>query len=120
MEMEAGTVGTPPSTGATTMAGLAASAAAEHGERPALKHKAGEEWASITFEELGAATSEVGRGLIDLGIAHGERVSILSHTRPEWTVANLGILATGAASVSIYQTNSPEECHYVLDHSESK
>ena len=42
------------------------------------------------------------------------------HTRPEWTFANFGILGSGAASVSIYQTNSPEECHYVLDHSESR
>jgi long-chain acyl-CoA synthetase len=50
----------------------------------------------------------------------GDRVSILANTRPEWTYANLGILAAGAASVSIYQTNSPEECHYVLEHSESR
>ncbi|MEA2396827.1 MAG: long-chain acyl-CoA synthetase, partial [Thermoleophilaceae bacterium] len=41
-------------------------------------------------------------------------------TRPEWTYANYGILTTGATSVSIYQTNSPEECHYVLEHSESR
>jgi long-chain acyl-CoA synthetase len=120
MEMEAGTVGTPPSTRATTMAGLAAAAAAAQGDRPALRRKAGDDWTSISFAELGAAASEVGRGLIDLGIEHGEPVAILAHTRPEWTVANLGILATGAPSVSIYQTNSPEECHYVLEHSESK
>ena len=64
--------------------------------------------------------SEVGRGLIDLGLEHGDKVSILSHTRPEWTYANLAILAAGTVSVSIYQTNSAEECHYVLEHSESK
>ena len=118
--MEAGTVGSPAGTGTTTMAGLAASAAERYGDAPALRRKVGEEWAATSYAELGAATSEVGRGLIDLGVAHGERVAILSHTRPEWTVANLGILATGAASVSIYQTNSPEECHYVLEHSEAK
>ncbi|HEY0633110.1 MAG TPA: AMP-dependent synthetase/ligase, partial [Thermoleophilaceae bacterium] len=70
--------------------------------------------------ELGTSVSEVARGLMDLGIGRGDRVSILANTRPEWTYANLGILAAGAASVSIYQTNSPEECHYVLEHSESR
>jgi long-chain acyl-CoA synthetase len=120
MGMEVGTVGTPSGTRTTTMAGLAAAAASAYGGRPALKRKAGEEWVDTPYEELGATVSEVARGLIDLGIAHGERISILSHTRPEWTLANLGILAAGAASVSIYQTNSPDECHYVLDHSESK
>jgi long-chain acyl-CoA synthetase len=118
--MEAGTVGKPTGTGTTTMAPLAASAAERYGSSPALRRKVGDEWTTISFEELGTAASEVARGLIDLGIAPGERVSIQAHTRPEWTVANLGILASGAASVSIYQTNSPEECHYVLEHSESK
>ena len=63
---------------------------------------------------------EIALGLVDFGIERGDRVSILSNTRPEWTYANFGILSAGAASVSIYQTNSPEECRYVLGHSESR
>jgi long-chain acyl-CoA synthetase len=124
--MEAGTASTPsssdgsPGTGATTMAGLAALAAKRFADAPALRHKVGDEWVDVEFAELGTTVSEVARGLIDLGIGRGDRVSILANTRPEWTYANLGILAAGAASVSIYQTNSPEECHYVLDHSESR
>jgi long-chain acyl-CoA synthetase len=56
-------------------------------------------------------------GLVDLGIEPGDRVSILSHTRPEWTYACFATFAAGAIAVSIYQTNSAEECHYVLHHS---
>jgi long-chain acyl-CoA synthetase len=119
--MEAGTASTPSSsTGVKTMAGLAAVAAEKHAGKPALRHKVGDEWVDIDYADLGVAVSEVARGLMDLGIARGDRVSILGNTRPEWTYANLGILASGGASVSIYQTNSPEECHYVLDHSESR
>src|SRR6058998_775476 len=120
--MEAGTASTPSrstATGATTMASLAAVAAQKFAGKPALRHKVGDEWVDIDYTELGASVSEVARGLIDLGIGRGDRVSILANTRPEWTYANLGILAAGGASVSIYQTNSPEECHYVLEHSES-
>src|SRR4051795_1776606 len=121
--MEVGTASTPSSssgTGATTMAGLAAVAAKEFAGKPALRHKVGDQWVDVDYADLGSAVSEVARGLIDLGIERGDRVSILANTRPEWTYANLGILASGAASVSIYQTNSPEECHYVLSHSESR
>jgi long-chain acyl-CoA synthetase len=119
--MEAGTASTPSSsTGAKTMAGLAAVAADTHAGNVALRHKVGDEWVDVSYAELGATVSEVARGIIDLGIGRGDRVSILANTRPEWTYANFGILAAGAASVSIYQTNSPEECHYVLDHSESR
>jgi long-chain acyl-CoA synthetase len=102
------------------MAGLAAVAAKQFAGGTALRHKVGDEWVDVDYADVGVAVSEVARGLIDLGLGRGDRASILGNTRPEWTYANLGILAAGAASVSIYQTNSPEECHYVLDHSESR
>src|SRR5207248_1556695 len=48
------------------------------------------------------------------------KVALLSNTRPEWTYASFGALTAAAVSVSIYQTNSPEEVQYVAHHSESK
>ena len=119
--MEATTVtAAAASTDSRTMADMLPLAAARGGSAPALKHKVGDQWREISYEELGDAVKEVALGLIDLGIEKGERVAILGHTRPEWTFANFGILSSGATSVSVYQTNSAEECHYVLDHSESR
>ena len=43
-----------------------------------------------------------------------DKVGILSNTRPEWTYSDFAILCAGATVVPIYQTNSPEECQYVL------
>ena len=37
-------------------------------------------------------------------------------TRPEWTLADFGALSAGATVVPVYQTNSPEECEYILAH----
>ena len=118
--MEVGTVSAADaSTGSQTIADIVKLAAERSPDSAALKHKVGDEWRDISYAELGEAVKEIALGLVDLGIEKGDRVSILSHTRPEWTFANFGILASGAASVSIYQTNSPEEVHYVADHSES-
>jgi long-chain acyl-CoA synthetase len=117
--MEVGTAAAS-GTGSKSMADLAACAAEKYGDNPALRHKVGDEWVDVSYTDLGAAVGEIGRGLIDLGLEPGDKVSILAHTRPEWTFANLAILAAGTVSVSIYQTNSAEECHYVLEHSESK
>jgi long-chain acyl-CoA synthetase len=108
------------STGSKTIADIAPLAARKHAGKTALMHKVGDEWVSVPYEELGEFVKEVALGLIDIGIEKGDRVAILSNTRPEWTYANLGALGAGAASVSVYQTNSPEECHYVLSHSESR
>ena len=63
---------------------------------------------------------EIALGLVDLGIQPGDKVAILANTRPEWTSACFGILTAGGALVTIYQTNSAEECQYVLAHSDSR
>jgi long-chain acyl-CoA synthetase len=107
-------------TGSKTMADLVALAAAQHGDSPALRFKDGEEWSDVSYTQLGDVVDEVGRGLIDLGLGAGDKVAIVAHTRPDWTFAHFGILAAGNVSVSVYQTNSADECHYVLEHSESK
>ena len=62
---------------------------------------------------------EIGLGLIDLGIAPGERVSLLCNTRPEWTYCDFAITSAGAVVVPIYPTNSPGECEWVAGNSES-
>lgn len=115
----AGVAAIEHSTNSKTMADIVSLAAERHGDAPALRYKDGDAWKDVSYRELGEVVKEVALGLIDLGIQPGDRVAILSHTRPEWTYADFGILAAGAAEVSIYQTNSPEECHYVLHHSES-
>ncbi len=75
---------------------------------------------SMSYAELGIAAREIARGLIALGIQAGERVAILSSTRAEWTLVDCGSLCAGAVVVPIYHTNSPEECAYVLDHSQAR
>ncbi len=119
--MEVGTINAAQaSTGSRTMADLVSLAGRKHADRPALKHKVGDEWVDVSYKQLAEKVKRVALGLVDLGIKPGDKVSILSNTRPEWTYACFGILGAGATCVSIYQTNSPEECHYVLHHSESR
>ncbi|MGI8729077.1 MAG: AMP-dependent synthetase/ligase [Solirubrobacteraceae bacterium] len=83
----------------------------------ALKYPQGEGWREISYRELGASVREIAKGLMALGVEAGDRVAILSETRAEWTLADLGGICAGAVVVPIYQTNSPEECRYVLEHS---
>src|SRR5918997_933610 len=107
-------------TGSTTIADLIEVAAERYGDSPAIRHKRDGEWKDVSYAELGEIVSEVGRGLIDLGIQPGDKVAILCSTRPEWTYADFGITATGAVVVPIYPTNSPEECQWVAGNSESR
>ena len=109
----------PNSTGSATMADLLAGAADRH-RGTALRYCEGSTWIEVSYSELGRIADEVARGLMALGVERGDRVAILSNARPEWTVCDLAALSVGAIVVPVYQTNSPGECHHVLEHSDAK
>src|SRR5262249_10607730 len=102
-----------------TIADLLSLAAATFGDRVAVKVKRDGAWQDSTFAEVGAIADEISLGLIDLGITAGDRVSILCRTRPEWTYADIGATQPGAVVVPISQTNSAEECEWVLGDSDA-
>jgi long-chain acyl-CoA synthetase len=105
---------------AETVSTLVASAAARHGERPGVRFKRDGEWRELTFGEVGTIVEELALGLIDLGVAAGDRVAILANTRPEWTFASYAVSAAGGVVVPVYPTNSPEECEWVAGNSEAR
>jgi len=56
-------------------------------------------------------------GLRELGIRPGDRVSILSETRPEWAIADYACLCAQAADVPIYPTLTTKQTEYILNDS---
>jgi len=56
----------------------------------------------------------LGRGLIALGIAPGDRVAVHSATRLEFTLIDYAIWAVGAVTVPLYETSSPEQVAWIL------
>jgi long-chain acyl-CoA synthetase len=107
-------------TNSKTIADLLPKAAARYGPNVAVRYKEGDAWASKTFAEVLEIVRPLAFGLVTLGVEKGDRVSILGNTRPEWTYFDFAALSIGATVVPIYQTNSPEECRYVLENSDSK
>src|SRR5215218_600152 len=107
-------------TNSKTIADLLPRAAEMYGSAVAVKFKEGDRWVDRTFDEVVEIVRPLAFGLVTLGIEKGDRVSILGNTRPEWTYFDFAALSIGATVVPIYQTNSPEECRYVLENSDSK
>jgi long-chain acyl-CoA synthetase len=103
-----------------TLADLLPLAAQTYGDMPAVRYKDGERWVDRSFTEVLEIVRPLALGLAELGVVKGDRVSILGNTRPEWTYFDFAALSIGATVVPIYQTNSPEECRYVLENSDAK
>jgi long-chain acyl-CoA synthetase len=109
-------------TRSSTLADLLTLAVGKHAGGSALRYRdqSTGEWVDISYPDLGIAVKELSLGLQSIGIDARDKVGILSNTRPEWTFFDFAILCAGATVVPIYQTNSPEECQYVLEHSDAK
>ncbi len=108
------------STQSATIADLMARAATQYGDSVAVRHKRDGRWQEVSFAQVGEIVTEIGRGLIDVGIASGDRVCILCATRPEWSYVDFGVSAAGGVVVPIYPTNSPEECEWVAGDSQAR
>ena len=53
-------------------------------------------------------------GLASLGMVNGDRVALLSESRPEWLFADFAILTTGAVTVPVYPTLSARQIGTIL------
>ena len=56
-------------------------------------------------------------GLSEAGIGAGDRVAIVSESRPEWLLSDLAILASGAVTVPVFPTLSASQARYILQDS---
>src|SRR5271154_7574964 len=106
-------------TGSQSIADLIPLAAAKYAGETAVRYKRDEAWHDVTYAELADLVQELGLGLIDVGVQPGERVCILANTRPEWSYVDMAAVSAGATVVPIYQTNSPEECLWVISDSDA-
>ncbi|PYS36076.1 MAG: long-chain fatty acid--CoA ligase, partial [Acidobacteria bacterium] len=53
-------------------------------------------------------------GLKDLGIKAGDRVALISENRPDWSIADLAILSSGAVTVPLYTTQAVDQIEFIL------
>jgi len=71
-------------------------------------------WYDVTARQFAQEVAEVAEGLINSGIAAGDRVGLMSRTRYEWTLLDFAIWTAGAVTVPVYETSSPEQMHWIL------
>ena len=77
-------------------------------------------WADVTAGEFRSSVLAAAKGLIALGIAKGDTVTIFSSTRIEWGILDFALAAVGAVSVPIYDTDSASQAQRILNDSSVK
>lgn len=86
----------------------------------ALLVKVDNVWKSWSTEEFINDACAISRGLLSLGIKKGDAVGLISNNRPEWNIADLGMLQVGIINVPIYTTLSGPEIEFILNDCKAK
>ncbi|WDP91275.1 MAG: long-chain fatty acid--CoA ligase [Desulfobacter sp.] len=74
---------------------------------------------TVTWQEFYTQVKSVSKSLLAMGVAHGDKVNILSYTCYKWVLTDLGNMSVGVGTVGIYQSNLPQDCKYIINHSDA-
>ena len=94
--------------------------AAANSSSAALKVKRAGGWKTWSWSEYRDQVRTAARAFMQLGVEKDRGVSILGYNSPEWAIADIGAIYAGGFPAGIYTTNSPEQCKYVAEHSDSR
>jgi long-chain acyl-CoA synthetase len=90
------------------------------GDDPFLWRKVDRAWQPLSWREVAEQVSALAHNLRKLGLKEGDRVVLVSENRPEWCIADLGIMAAGCITVPTYTTNTERDHQHILDNSGAK
>ncbi|MBV9100657.1 MAG: long-chain fatty acid--CoA ligase [Candidatus Dormibacteraeota bacterium] len=110
----------PARAGAATLVELFLGQVRSRGASPALMYRGGDRFVGISWSDFGAAAERWSAFLLSEDVAEQDHVAIWSNNRPEWHIADIGILSVRGRPVPVYLTLSAEQGGYVLGHSESR
>ena len=94
--------------------------AREKGDKPFLRAKREGEWRSVSWAEAARQVAALAASLERIGVQPGDRVCLVSENRPEWLIADLGIMAAGCVTVPTYVTNTTRDHTHILGNSGAK
>ena len=87
-----------------------------YGSRPAILDPGG---ATFSYDELDKEVNRLARGLLEMGVAKGDKVGLWMPNIPEWVVAYYAIARIGAVVVPMNTRYKTHEVQYILDDSEA-
>ncbi|MEE8122795.1 MAG: AMP-binding protein [Alphaproteobacteria bacterium] len=93
---------------------------AQFGDLPAVISFGGSSMQTLTFAELEDRAMRLAGGLLARGVGRGEPVALFAPNRPQWVVARLALIATGATAVLLDDLLSEEELSRAIADSGSR
>jgi long-chain acyl-CoA synthetase len=91
-----------------------------YGDKIAMRSRESGDWEDITYNALGERIRLIAKALLEYKVDEGDMVGIFSQNRPEWAMADFGILTVKGVSVPIYATNTAKQAEYIVNDAQIK
>jgi long-chain acyl-CoA synthetase len=92
---------------------------ARNASKVGVTHKKDGRWQDVTWAQVLEEVKTLSEALVAQGVKPGDRVALFGNTSLQWIVCDLAISAAQAITVPIYSSNTPDECRYIINHSET-
>jgi amino acid adenylation domain-containing protein len=106
----------PQEQASTNFAALLWRASANHGDRPAIRHR-GE---TTTYAELRGRAAVIASALASEGVGEGDTVAVLARSPRDAAAAFFAALAVGAVGINLNELYKPRQLEFALSHSGAK
>jgi long-chain acyl-CoA synthetase len=94
--------------------------AREHGDAVAIRWRDDDgAWHEWTFADYLDRVARVAAAYRDLGVGLGDRIVLMLRNSPEFHVLDMAALFVGATPISIYNSSSPDQIAYLVNHSQA-
>ena len=90
------------------------------GSQTIYRFYAGGAWVPVGWRTAAQLVRDFASGLMELGHQKGDAVAIVSQTRREWIMCDLGNLAAGGITIGVYPSMTPDQSRYVIAHCDAR
>lgn len=80
-----------------------------------LAAKESGQWKTWSTAEFVRMAERFSYGLLAMGFQPGDKIALISNNRPEWNIADIGMMQVGMINVPIYTTLSAAEVRFILN-----
>ncbi|MEO8042374.1 MAG: AMP-dependent synthetase/ligase [Acidobacteriota bacterium] len=93
---------------------------AKYRERPVFFTRDQDVWEQRSWTYFEETVHDTACAFLAKGLTKGASVAILAGNIPEWSIIDIAVIAAGGVGVGIYPTSSPEQCEFIIRHSDAQ
>lgn len=90
-------------------------------KRPAIQYfcRRSNKWTIKNWQELSSSVGRFANALKAFGVKAGDRIALLSQTRPEWVISDIAIMKASCIVVPIYHSSLNDQIAYIVADAEA-